>query len=162
MSNGHIIQDPDESAVNWYTQFPRHFGNCYAYAFGKHLIGDCSSGGVYEMRTDVYTDDGNQIISFRQTPILYDKNDNQNVFIHRLEVELEAGTANEDVENPQISLQWSKDGKVWSNEYARGMGKVGQYTRRVIWERLGRARDRIFLIKITDAVKRIIVGATVK
>lgn len=30
-------------------------GRCHAYAFGAHLVGDRSSGCIYEMRSDLYT-----------------------------------------------------------------------------------------------------------
>jgi hypothetical protein len=52
-----------------------------------------------------------------------------------------------------ISLRWSDDnGHTWSNSYDRSFGEAGEYKTRVIWRRLGRARDRIFEISVTDPV----------
>lgn len=33
-----------------------HLGRCHAFAFGKHLVGDRTSGTVYQMRLDYYFD----------------------------------------------------------------------------------------------------------
>ena len=64
---------------------------------------------------------------------------------------------------PQVMLRWSDDaGHSWSNEYWRGMGKIGEYDRRVIWRRLGmttKLRDRVYEISGTDPVKIAIMGA---
>lgn len=46
---------------------------------------------------------------------------------------------------PLINLRWSDDGGyTWSNYYTRGMGKTGEYRKRVIWRRLGNGRQRVF------------------
>jgi len=34
-----------------------HLGRCHCYAFGKHLVGDRSSGQIYEMNLDFYDED---------------------------------------------------------------------------------------------------------
>ena len=41
------------------------------------------------------------------------------------------------------------------------MGAIGQTKARVIWRRLGRSRDRIFRVAITDPVKVVFMGAAV-
>ncbi len=144
-------------------EYGRHHGNCYCYAFGKHLIGDYNSGNVYEMRSDVYDDDGDPIIGVRQCPALSDKDRNKNVFIHNMTLEIESGVGNEDVQNPQIGLSWSKDsGNTWGNEYVKSMGRVGEYGKRVTWTRIGSGRNKIMRVRISDAVKRVIVGATIE
>jgi len=64
---------------------------------------------------------------------------------------------------PQVMLRWSDDGgHTWSNEHWRGMGRVGQTGKRVIWRRLGmttKLRDRIYEIAGTDPAKIAIMGA---
>lgn len=60
--------------------------------------------------------------------------------------------------DPVISLRWSDDGgHTWSNSYDRSFGAAGEYKTRVIWRRLGRARDRIFEISVSDPVPARIV-----
>lgn len=61
---------------------------------------------------------------------------------------------------PQMILRWSNDGgHTWSNEYARDCGQAGQYKKRVIWRRLGQARDRVYEVSMTDPVFWAIIDA---
>lgn len=39
------------------------------------------------------------------------------------------------------------------------IGAVGEFKRRISWERLGRARDRVFKIVISDPIKVVLVNA---
>lgn len=60
---------------------------------------------------------------------------------------------------PQMTLRWSDDSHTWSNEYSRDCGQAGEYKKRVIWRRLGRSRDRIFEISVSDPIGwRVIDG----
>jgi hypothetical protein len=42
------------------------------------------------------------------------------------------------------------------------MGKAGETTRRAIKRRLGAARDRVYEVRVSDAVNRDVVGATIR
>jgi hypothetical protein len=65
--------------------------------------------------------------------------------------------------DPQINLRWSDDGgKTFSNEYSRGCGQAGQFKKRVIWRRLGRSRDRVYELSMTDPVAWRILDADLK
>jgi len=65
--------------------------------------------------------------------------------------------------NPLAYLSWSNDaGHTWSAEYSASMGTQSAYTTRLMWRRLGKARDRVFRIAFRDAVKRIVIGAYVE
>jgi hypothetical protein len=60
-------------------------------------------------------------------------------------------------------LRWSSDGgSTWSNEHWTTIGKIGKYTNRAIWRRLGTARDRIFEVSVSDPVKAVIISANLK
>lgn len=65
--------------------------------------------------------------------------------------------------DPLVMLRWSDDGgHTWSNEHWRSMGRVGQYSYRTLWRRLGmsvKLRDRVYEISGTDPVKIAIMGA---
>lgn len=64
---------------------------------------------------------------------------------------------------PQVMLRWSNDGgQTWSNEYARDCGQLGDYKRRVMWNRLGLARDRVYEISTSDPWPARIVDAYLK
>lgn len=61
---------------------------------------------------------------------------------------------------PMVMMSVSKDsGHTWGNEYWVPMGKQGEYRRRAVWRRLGRARDWVFKFRITDPVKVVFVAA---
>jgi hypothetical protein len=65
--------------------------------------------------------------------------------------------------NPQAMLRWSSDGgSTWSNEHWSAIGKTGKYRNRIIWRRLGYARDRVFEVVVTDPVFACIISANLK
>lgn len=61
---------------------------------------------------------------------------------------------------PLMMMKFSNDGgHTWSNEQTRDCGMAGEYSKRVIWWRLGRARDRVYEISCSDPIPwRIIDG----
>jgi len=65
--------------------------------------------------------------------------------------------------NPKVMLRWSDDGgHTWSNEHWAELGRIGEYSRRVFWRRLGmtlKLRDRVYEVSGTDPVKIAIMGA---
>jgi hypothetical protein len=64
--------------------------------------------------------------------------------------------------DPKVMLSWSNDaGHTWSDELHGAIGKAGDYTRRVIFRRLGRSYRRTFRARISDPVKVAISNATV-
>jgi hypothetical protein len=59
-----------------------------------------------------------------------------------------------------MMMRFSDDGgHTWSNEKRTSIGKLGQRLVRAIWRRLGKSRDRVYEISITDPVKVLIMGA---
>jgi len=78
-----------------YTNSPyaygRHLSNCYCFFNNKHYVGDYMSGNIYEMRSDVFTDNLSPIISVRQSQHVNDKNTLNNFFIKRLIIDAETG-----------------------------------------------------------------------
>jgi hypothetical protein len=83
-------------------------------------------------------------------------NEQKAVYYHEFELDMEVGIGNAeglDGDDPQVMLRWSDDGgHTWSNEHWVSAGELGDYTKRVVWRRLGRARDRIFELTVTDPV----------
>ena len=60
---------------------------------------------------------------------------------------------------PFAGLSISKDGgKTFGSEVVRSMGKVGESRKRLRWSGLGRSKDRVFRLRISSPVKRIILG----
>ena len=75
---------------------------------------------------------------------------------------MEAGVGNAEVDNPVVRLDRSTDGgKTWSAARSRRTGRRGDYKRRTIWRRNGRAaRYEVFRFTLTDAIKPVIIKLT--
>jgi len=134
--------------------------NCYVFFNNKHLVGDMENGKIYELDTSYYKEDDQTMGCIRTCQVIHA--DRKRIFFHSFEIDFEAGIglATGQGDDPQAMLQWSDDGgHTWSNEHWRSIGKIGEYKKRVIWRRLGQARERIFKVTITDPVNRVIIGA---
>jgi hypothetical protein len=152
--------------------YQRHRSNCSAFFQGSVLVGDWENGQIYRLDPDNYTDNGQHIRRVRRCPHLV--TDFQRQYFEELQIQFQPGVGLQGIEtfplgdndigiNPQAMLRWSNDGgSTWSNEHWSGIGKVGKYQNRIIWRRLGWARDRIYEVVVTDPVKAVIVSANLK
>jgi PKD repeat protein len=62
--------------------------------------------------------------------------------------------------DPKVILRMSNDGgKTWLPEAMRSAGKRGEYRKRVIWNRLGCARRRVFEVSVSDPIPWRLTGA---
>jgi len=121
----------------------------------KQCMGDYVSGKIYYLDADLYTEDGSIIERVRRTSHFF--SDKRHLFYNAVEIELEYGTSGN--VDGQVMLRWSDDyGHTWSNEYWKPVGKIGEYSRRLIWRRLGYARDRVFEVRITDPIKPVLIS----
>lgn len=182
----------ERSSRNVQGEFKRHLANTYAFAYGKHLVGDFEDGDIYKMDMAVYTDNGEPIIRTRRTMHIGDEQ--KNLFYHRLQIEMEMGIGDFNYAsnsfygyladgyyyadgsiaaggdpipgtsvNPQAMLRWSDDGgHTWSNEHWVTIGKQGEYGKRAVWKRLGRSRNRVFELNLTDPVKTVLIDANLE
>lgn len=138
----------------------RHRVNCHCFAFGRHYIGDYSSGKIYTIEPDVYTEDGTTIIRDRISMNL--EVDNERFSLDEIEIECQPGVglASGQGSDPLIMLRTSKDeGNTWGNERTRSAGMIGQYKRRAVWRKLGRSRKRAIWLRVSDPVKWVITKA---
>ena len=56
-------------------------------------------------------------------------------------------------------IRWSNDGgRTWSNEYQRSMGKLGEFSKRIIKRGCGIARQRVFEVSGSASVITVING----
>ena len=152
--------------------YKRHRSNCAAFFQGSVLVGDWENGQIYRLDPNNYTDNGQHIRRMRRCPHLV--SDFQRQYFEELQIQFQPGVGLQGIEtfplgdndiglNPQAMLRWSNDGgSTWSNEHWAGIGKVGKYQNRIIWRRLGQARDRIYEVVVTDPVKAVIVSANLK
>lgn len=89
----------------------------------------------------------------RQSPHLSDEQ--TWLFISSFQLDLETGrgvTTGQGID-PQIMCQWSDDGgHTWSEESWVSAGVQGAYQWRAIWRRLGKSRDRVWRVVVSDPV----------
>lgn len=140
-------------------QHEHHRANTSCFLNGEHLVGDRDLGLIYKLCPDCKDDDGHMILRERITPVL----NPHAVRIIFSELELIMQTGQNNNSDPQILLSWSDDrGRTWSTERQCGIGKIGEFKKRVIFRRLGQSLNRVFRLKLSDAAQFVILGAKAK
>lgn len=145
--------------------FHRQRVNCLVNVGGQRFALDKDNGRFYWQTRTAYADDQYPLVSLRRSPHVWDKNDRNRVINSRLQLDFFPGVGTVAVPDPQVMLRWSNDGgQTWQNEQWRSipLGGVGQTMNRVIWRRLGAARDRVYEVKVSDPVRRDIAGASLR
>lgn len=138
-------------------------GSSQAFFKGKNYVADSVSGDIFEVDPETLTDNGNKIKILRNSPHIWNGLDR--IFYNAFQVDMETGIGltNGQGNNPQAMLRWSDDGgHVWSNQMFESAGKIGEYKKRVKFNRLGQARDRVWEFTMTDPVKITLLNAHVK
>jgi hypothetical protein len=161
-------------------QFDRHFANIHWVILGDSYCSDYRDtlpttdpsyghlGWVSKLNPTTYTDQASaQIVREWGTKHVFA--DLNRLTIKEFFIECQAATA---LVPPGVTTfppgapgkrkdpQWSKDGgATWGNEIWQPMGLLGNYLTRCVWRALGRARDFVFRMRITDPVKVVIVNA---
>lgn len=139
----------------------RHRSNCHAVFAGRHVVGDFENGNLYFLDLDYYRDNTDLIKRVRTAPHLSDMDYAWQVY-DNLILDMTVGVGNTEVPNPQLMLEWSKDGGyTWSNVHTTEIGRIGERAARAEWRRLGRSRDRVFRVSITDPVRVEFIGASI-
>ena len=135
---------------------------CQMSFAGETIVGDHNNGNLYVLDLDYFTDNGDLIPRVRACGHLSDPDYRYQMFASmQVDMQVGVGLTVGQGSDPQAMLQWSDDGgHTWSNELWASIGKVGERLRRVKWRRLGRSRDRIFRVTITDPIRVIMIGAT--
>ena len=90
------------------------------------------------------------------------KSENKNIFMYRFELDVNTGTGavSGQGNNPQAMLQISRDGgKTYGYEWWAKIGAIGKYTTGVVWRRLGKAREPVFKVTISDPIQDVWIGA---
>lgn len=136
----------------------RSRANCSIRFDNKVLVGDYENGQIYEYDLGTFTDNGETKRAIRAAQSI--SNNNELSFYNSFELEMESGVGDNTTTDPQIMFQMSKDGgHTWSTERWKSMGKVGEYNKRIRWNRLGKGRSLVAKITISDPVKRNIIKA---
>lgn len=129
------------------------------------ICGDYESNKIYAQKENVFTDNGQEIKRLRSCPHLSGE-DLNNIFHEKLQIDLETGIGldgDAQGSDPKIMMRSSDDGgHTWSNEKEASLGSLGNYKTRAIWRRLGKSRDRIYEVSVTDPIDVNFIDANIQ
>lgn len=138
-------------------EIDRHRAELSAVYRNDVLVTDYANGKLYKLLPDAYSDDGSPLVREFTTGHGFDQTDLNQMIVNRFRLDMEGGVGLKEYtqgDTPQVMLQISRDGgHTWGRELWRMLGKIGAYTHRVEWYRLGIARDFVFKVRMTDPVK---------
>lgn len=150
----------ERAYLNAQGEFEQDLASCCVSAFGKHLVGDRRNGKIYELSQDVYSDNGDEIASERIFTHL--SNEDQRQRYNELVIAFEhgVGITTGQGSDPVCMLKISKDGgRTYSDWYTASIGKKGEYKNKTRFRRIGIAEQLTLKVRITDPVKRVMIGA---
>lgn len=135
--------------------------NCYAKAYGKHLVGDFADGRIGELDLATYDEYGNVMVGNATSPPWHYDRKTVRMPLFELDVESGIGLTSGQGSAPQIMLDWSDDGGFTYGplQQWRSMGAIGARKTRLRWRRMGKFRERIMRVTISDPIKRSIIAA---
>jgi hypothetical protein len=147
-------------------KFKRYEINCHCFFNNTNFVGDIY--GMISIFSDNQFGGGKWLRSWRAlSPGTDDLKGSQH---HSLRVDCQTAADTQYYDNygnpldPQIYLRWSDDGgHTWSQEKPASIGKVGEYSKKVIFRRLGQTkklRDRIYELSGTLSADIVINGAS--
>ncbi len=140
-----------------FTAYP---ATCHALFGSENLVGHRSDGKIYALDEDTNDYAGQPRKWLRAFRPPY--GDGKRVFYSQLRLDMQVGYGNSvpPGNNPQVMMRYSDDaGHTWSNTLQRSAGRIGEFNRRVQWNSLGSAYDRVFEVSGTDAVPTTLTGA---
>lgn len=143
----------------------RHVGDLGA-SFGSNVIvSHYNDGALCRLSPTVYTDNGSPIARELVGAHIYSAEHLNRLRVQRLRLDMEGGMGLSAGQgsNPTVMLQISRDGgHTWGNELWANWGKIGEYTHRAEWRRLGQGRDYVFKVRVTDSVKTVFINAFIE
>lgn len=137
----------------------RHLARCCTPFGTSILVGSWKSAKILELDVDTYTNDGEMIVRKLITQLLMI--DSYSIVLNRLQVDFDNAVVDQSGQgsDPAVVLRWSSDGGyTYGNAMIRYTGKVGNYLRRTLWNRLGQTRQGVFELTMTDPVRWVILG----
>lgn len=141
----------------------RHRGQLQLNYLQRTLISDYENGNIYQLNPQTYTDNGMQIAREIVSRHVFEANDR--VVIDELYVDMQTGVGLSSGQGsaPIATLQISKDnGNTWGTMLTASLGAIGSYLARVVWRRLGMARDWTFKVRVTDPVKTVFTFGAIR
>lgn len=134
--------------------------NWIVKCYDKTLVGDTQSGNIGELSATTYSEWGQPLLREATTGAVTDNG--REINHDRLELDLDMGNAplTGQGSSPEIMLDASNDGGVtfWSKSN-RSLGRTGEYTKKLHWDRVGRSPERVYRYRVTDPVPFVVAGS---
>ncbi|MCA0846117.1 packaged DNA stabilization protein gp10 [Salipiger thiooxidans] len=131
---------------------------CRVNLDGTQYFG-CDNGVIATMSETVYQDFGNYLQLEFETPLQV--NGGELFRVSRIHIDVDSGTGGLG-RTPKCMLQVSTDGVNWGRERWRDLADLGQYGKRAAWHGLGQFRRGKIRFRVTDPVKRDVIGGAVR
>lgn len=136
------------------------------FGAGLHLVGDWSSGNIYQQSVSFLDYNGTTIRRVRRAPHLC--NEQKWIWYDKLIVDVETGVGvipppldgSGNPRAPQLMLRISNDGgHTFGDEQIKDCGQAGQFKQRVVFRRGGRSRDRVYELAMSDPVRWALIDS---
>lgn len=132
-------------------------GRDHAYCYGQHYAFS-ANGKVWRMDAELHT--------FGDDPRVWERTSPHNVLPMRDRQRFSEFVANLTTGRTPIGveanaeLSWSNDGGyTFSDPVIRSLGAIGEYSPRVVWRRVGMARDRVWRLRGSAAAPMMLISA---
>jgi len=130
---------------------------CATTAYGQNILGDAYTGKLYVPSLDTYDENGSPIPVTVELPTV--ENSRERMTLYALELYCETGVGNVAVADPQVIMQYSRDGgRTYSNEMWRSMGRVGEYQTRAVWRTTVEFRQLAIRFTMPEKVRRFVMA----
>ena len=140
--------------------FETHLMSCAMSWNGKIIVGDKNNGNLYVLDESAYSDNGDPQIAERIFTNL--SQEDKRIRFNRLSIFCENGVGLQSGQGsaPLMELSVSRDGgRNWIGPATASMGAVGAYQTKAVFRQLGVAEQITFKLRISDPVKRRLIGS---
>jgi hypothetical protein len=160
----------DLSMAQWHERcFMDNNGNehmqlstCHAFAYGTNVVNDWTSGNIYSLDLNAFTDNGQPIKRLIGFPRQVDQEADHRILYRNFVAEMDCGESLLPNDDPMVTLRWSDDkGRTFSNGMLQSLGKTGHYEKFMKWNRLGTSRNRVFQMEWSVNAFTAVQGAWV-
>ncbi len=123
-----------------------------------NIVGSRIQPGTILLDLNNFQDIGQEMIRVRRSQVIH--RDNQVLDFHALIVDIEGGIGTPETPDPIMQMRYSNDGgRTFGSFRQAKLGKVGEFRRRITYNKLGSSRNRVFEIQFSGANNLTIIAA---
>jgi len=141
----------------------RWLGNSIRRAYNKIFVADYSSGNMYELDKDTFTNNGNVVMRERVFTSLGGEkfgSPRQRYQMSKLRLGVETGIGNAAEPNPQLMISYSTDGgRSYGGEIFKDLGQDGEYNE-ISTDSNRHFKDLAVRVRITEPTKFALFSAS--